>query len=258
VSPDEAPLAAVTGAASGVGYAVTATLLRMGWAVAAIDRAPIPDELAAIAPDRLLPLACDLRDPEAIRSTFAEVGVRFSGMKALICCAGVLLVAPMDSMAVGEFDLIFDVNTRAPWLCTQAALPLLRLRTSAADPARIIIVSSLGAVRPKVGVGIYSASKAAVSQMVRTLAVELARDHLLVNAIEPGSMDTPMRRAARAKVVGGGYQPSSVPPLGRAVEPQDVANAVKLLLSADAAFITGIALVVDGGANAAYQPGSGA
>ena len=249
------PVAAVTGAASGVGYVVTAALLRRGWAVAAIDMSPIPDDLAAS--DQLLPLQCDLRDPGAIRAAFGAVQQRFGRLQALICCAGVLRVAPMDSMTVEEFDLIFDVNTRAPWLCTQAALPLLRPHATAEQPARVVIVSSLGAVRPKVGVGIYSASKAAASQMVRTLAVELARDYVLVNAIEPGSMDTPMRRNARAKVTAGGYQPSAVPPLGRAVEPSDIANVVTLLLSPEAAFLTGIAVPVDGGANAAYMPGQG-
>lgn len=250
-----APVVAITGAASGVGHAVTVELLRRGWTVAAIDVSPMPGDLAA--PDRILPLQCDLRDPSAIRAAFAAVEQRFGRLRALVCCAGVLRVAPMDSMAVEEFDLIFDVNARAPWLCTQASLPLLRPDATAEQPARVVIVSSLGAVRPKVGVGIYSASKAAVSQMVRTLAVELARDHVLVNAIEPGSMDTPMRRNARAKVVAGGYQPSAVPPLGRAVEPSDIANVVTLLLSPEAAFLTGIAVPVDGGANAAYMPGQG-
>ena len=248
-------VAAVTGAASGVGHAVCKALLRRGWAVAAIDVSPIPDDLTAS--DQLLPLHCDLRDPAAIQVAFGAIQQSFGRLDALVCCAGVLRVAPMDSMTVEEFDLIFDVNTRAPWLCVQAALPLLRPGATAEHPARVVIVSSLGAVRPKVGVGIYSASKAAASQMVRTLAVELARDHVLVNAIEPGSMDTPMRRNARGKVAAGGYQPSAVPPLGRAVEPADVANVTMLLLSPEAAFLTGVALPVDGGANAAYMPGSG-
>ena len=224
--------------------------------MAAIDVAPIPDDPSAGA-DRLLRIGCDLRDPRSISETFEAIGTRFGELHAVVCCAGILRVAPMESMTVEDFDLIFAVNARAPWLCVQASLKLLRAAATVERPSRAIIVSSLGATRPKVGVGIYSASKAAVSQMVRTLAVELARDNVLVNAIEPGSMDTPMRRAARAKVVTGGYQPSSVPPLGRAVEPNDVANVVKLLLSPEAAFLTGISMTLDGGAGAAYQPGSG-
>ncbi len=253
-------VAAVTGAASGVGYAVTAALLKQGWAVAAIDVMAIPGDLKAFGrdgADQLLPLKCDLREPASIRGAFDAIGGRFGMLHAIVCCAGILRVAPMESMSVDEFDLIFDVNTRAPWLCVQSGLKLLRATATADRPSRVIIVSSLGATRPKVGVGIYSASKAAVSQMVRTLGVELARDHVLVNAIEPGSMDTPMRRAARSKVVAGGYQPSTVPPLGRAVEPNDVANVVKMLLSPEAAFITGISVTLDGGAGAAYQPGAG-
>lgn len=260
MSDSEIRVVAVTGAASGVGHAVTSALLRQGWAVAAIDVAAIPNDLADVSPNAgelLIKLRCDLRSPASIVAAFAEIGVRHAELHAIVCCAGVLRVAPMDSMSVEDFDLIFDVNTRAPWLCVQAALKLLRATATAEQPTRAIIVSSLGATRPKVGVGIYSASKAAVSQMVRTLAVELARDHVLVNAIEPGSMDTAMRRAARAKVTAGGYQPSAVPPLGRAVEPNDVANVVKLLLSPEASFVTGISMTLDGGAGAAYQPGSG-
>lgn len=249
---------AITGAASGIGQAAAQRLLQAGWTVFGLDMAQ--DRLDAVArtfatyQDRFKPVRCDVADATRVVAAFAEIGFVTPALNALICCAGVLRTGLMADMPVEEFDRVFGVNTRGTWLCAREALPLLRHAAQPDDPARVVLLSSVAALRPKIVSGAYAASKAAVSQLCRVMAAEWAPLGVLVNALAPGTVDTPMVRAVADPGVGKGYRPSGVSPVGRIAEADDVVDVMMFLLSDGARYVTGTTIPVDGGTQAAFVP----
>jgi NAD(P)-dependent dehydrogenase (short-subunit alcohol dehydrogenase family) len=238
--------AVVTGAASGIGACVTDMLLAAGWRVYGLDL----NTSGLAKHDRLEPLPCDVRDAAQVAAAFADI----KRLNALIPCAGILRTGPIAEAEVEDFDIVFDVNMRGSWLCAKYAMPALKDAAAAGELARIVFLSSIASIRPKVNGGIYAASKAAVSQMTKVLAVECAEHGVLVNALAPATVDTPMVRPALGGNAGS-YVPSGVSPLGRIAQPEDVARMVRVLLGEDTAYITGAIIPVDGGTSAAFVPG---
>jgi NAD(P)-dependent dehydrogenase (short-subunit alcohol dehydrogenase family) len=238
---------AITGAASGIGKAAARRLASQDWEVFALDIAPV-----SAAPN-VIPLACDVADAASVQTAFARVAARTARLDALICCAGILRIGPLADMAVEEFDRVFAVNTRGTWLCAKAAFPLLK----AAAPSRAIFLSSVAALRPKISSGAYAASKAAVSQLTRVIGVEWAEHGILVNALAPATVDTPMVQAVSDPAKAGKYRTSGTSPLGRIATPDDVVDVMLFLLSDAARYITGTTIPVDGGTQAAYVPPQG-
>jgi NAD(P)-dependent dehydrogenase (short-subunit alcohol dehydrogenase family) len=250
--------AAVTGAASGIGQAACRRLLDAGWTVYGLDNAR--DRLLSVAndfscfQDRFRPLPCDVADAAQIASAFERIASVASGLNALVTCAGVLRTALMEDMTIEDFDLVLTVNTRGTFLCAQKALPLLRSGATADNPSRIVMLSSLAALRPKIVSGAYAASKAAVSQLCRVMAAEWAPSGVLVNALAPGTVDTPMVAAVADPAASKGYRPSGVSPVGRIAQPDDVVDVMMFLLSDGARYVTGTTIPVDGGTQAAFIP----
>lgn len=249
---------AITGAASGIGQAAARRLLQQGWTVFGLDVAKQPLDAVAAAfagyQDRFKPVLCDVADATRVVAAFAEIGFVTPSLNALICCAGVLRIAPLESMAVEDFDLIFNVNTRGTWLCAQQALPLLRRGATPENPSRVILLSSIAGLRPTVIGGAYAASKAAVSHLCRNMAAEWAPSGVLVNALAPGTVDTPMVRNVSETAKAQGYRPAGVSPVGRVAQPDDVVDVMTFLLSDAARYVTGTTIPVDGGTLAAFIP----
>lgn len=248
---------AVTGAASGIGQAAARRLLRLGWTVFGLDsaRAGLDVTAAELAADaRFKPILCDVTDASAVVAAFADIGFVAPALDALVCCAGVLRTGPLESMHVDDFDALFAVNTRGTWLCAKEALPLLRKAARPDDPARVVLLSSVAALRPKVSGGAYAASKAAVSQLCRVMAVEWAASGVLVNALAPGTVDTPMVRSVVSGGAAQGYRPSGISPVGRIAAADDVVDVIVFLLSDAARYVTGTTIPVDGGTQAAFVP----
>ena len=247
-------VAVVTGAASGIGRQCCRQLLDDGWQVFALDvSASALGEIDAElqSGDRLRLLPCDVRDADNVASVFSEIAQQAPFVDALICSAGILRTGPLMDMAIEDFDQLFAVNTRGAWLCTKAALPLLRQAASSQMPSRVVMLGSIAAIRPKIGGGAYAASKAALSRLVRVMAVELAQDNILVNAVAPGTVDIPMIASALAKP-GKTYKPSGRSPLGRVAEPADVVAVIRFLLQPASNYVTGTWIPVDGGTSAAF------
>ena len=242
--------AAITGSASGIGLAATRRLLAEGWTVHGLDRADQAEPSGGFKP-----VQCDVSDAASVAAAFIGIG---TPLNALICCAGVLRTGLMEDMSIEDFDLVLNINTRGTFLCAQKALPLLRAGVTPDNPSRVILLSSLAALRPKIVSGAYAASKAAVTQLTRVMAAEWAPSGVLVNALAPGTVDTPMVRAVSDPSASKGYRPSGVSPVGRIAQPEDVVDVMMFLLSDGARYLAGTTIPVDGGTGAAFIPmGSG-
>lgn len=248
--------AAVTGAASGIGRRTVERLLDAGWSVWALDvslDALTAQASALKAGARLQVLACDVTSAHSTRAAFAAVARHTPRLDALVCSAGVLRVGAMEDMAENDVDAMFDVNVKGPWQCVRSALPLLRHGATTEAPSRVVIVGSIGGVRPKAGAGFYAASKAAVHVVASVMAVELAPSGVTVNVVAPGTVDTPMIGAAVQAGADSGYRPSGESPLGRIAQPDDVAAVIEFFLGDSARYVNGTVLPVDGGTRAAHR-----
>jgi pteridine reductase len=223
-----ARVALVTGAGIRVGNAIARSLARQGWTVAAHYRTHRPRGFAVA-------LAEDLALADGPARLAAAFRARFARLDLLVNSAAAFEALPLEETDAAEFDAQMDLNARAPLLLTKALLPLLR-RSSGS----VVNVADVGGgMVPWRGFAAYAASKAALVRLTECLALELA-PRVRVNAVAPGAVlwadETP--RAARRRLI-------SRIPLGRAGTPSDVADAVRFL--ADAPFVTGAVLPVDGG-----------
>jgi NAD(P)-dependent dehydrogenase (short-subunit alcohol dehydrogenase family) len=241
-------VAVVTGAASGIGLDCANDLVARGWRVFGLDREFRGGEGEGDA------LECDVADSASVTAAFSKIAGMTKSIDALVCSAGIFRTGPLLEMAEKDFDDLFAVNTRGAWLCAKAALPLLKAAAKPEAPARIVFVASAAALRPKTGGGAYAASKAALVQITKVLAVEMAKQSILVNAIAPATVDTPMTQALAANAAANGYKLSGTSPLGRVATPGDVSSVIRFLLGDDSAYLAGAVIPIDGGTTAAFDP----
>jgi NAD(P)-dependent dehydrogenase (short-subunit alcohol dehydrogenase family) len=249
----EGRTAAVTGAGSGNGKAIAETLLAEGARVAVLDIAP--ESLKELTSDYpgAFPVTVDVSEPGSVRDAIDAIEQEFGRLDLLVNNAGIVRSSNFADLPLEEWNEVFAVNSTGPFLMSQAALPLLRAgatgRGEQATSAIVnitsveahIVISSSG--HPQVH---YNASKGALLQLTRALAVECAGDRVRVNAVAPGFIETPFTRG----VLGNADVKSWLlerTPLGRVGQPEDVANAVSFLGSDKASWVTGATLFVDGG-----------
>ncbi|WP_125130013.1 SDR family oxidoreductase [Microbacterium sp. 10M-3C3] len=245
----EGRFAAVTGAASGNGRAIAEKLLADGATLAAIDLNP--DALESVFGDRpeILQVQADVADQQSVKAGFEQIADAFGRLDILVNNAGIVKFGTFEELSQAEWDQVFAVNSTGPFLVSQAAYPLLR--AGDADHTRAIVnitsveahivISSSG--HPQIH---YNASKGALLQLTRALAVEAAAAGIRVNAVAPGFIETPFTAEALAKDEVRDWLLERTP-LGRIGKPEDVANGVAFLASDEASWITGSTLFVDGG-----------
>lgn len=244
--------AVVTGAGSGIGKECVQTLLAERWNVFALDIREVDRDslLTADYAGKCTSLQCDVSDSSSVERAFARIAEQTDELNALICCAGILRAASLETMTNEAFDAVFSVNVRGSWLCAKIGIPFLERAAQSSGPTRIIFVSSTAALRPKVGAGAYSASKAALGNLTRSFAAEVASRGILVNAVAPGAVDTPLWDTLDPASVGG-YKPGGLSPIGRMAKPRDIVAVIKFLLSSNSDYVAGAIIPVDAATSAA-------
>jgi NAD(P)-dependent dehydrogenase (short-subunit alcohol dehydrogenase family) len=234
-------LAVVTGAASGMGLATARALRERGTAVVGVDLADGP------APW----VQGDVADQDTWDRVAAECEER-GGADCLVACAADLVVAPFLETSVEDFRRLFDINVLGVVRGMRTLMPAMLERRSGA----IAVICSVNSLFVEDALSAYSTSKGALLQLVRSAALEHARDGLQINAVCPGIIDTPLLQrhfdllddpaAARAAA-------ARRTPAGRILSPEEIAETICFLVGDGASAISGAAVVVDGGLTTAYD-----
>lgn len=241
-------VAAVTGAASGIGRATAVYLASEGAQVVLLDRdlnaaEAVVDEITASG-GRAAPIQVDVADESSVERAIAQTTGVFGGLDYLLLCAGIstLFGKAVDEITAGQWDHEFGVNVRGQWLPVKFALPALRASSRGAAIAIVASDSALFAAPLNTA---YEASKGAVLMLTKALAVDLLDDDIRVNCVCPSVVDTPQSRGALG-VAEGGYAEADFP----VHTPEDIARYLTLLISPVTRTINGHPLVADFGYSA--------
>ncbi len=239
-------VALVTGVASGIGAATAALLAKREWHVIGIDRVR-----SETVPGVHQYFQIDVADEQAWDGVGREIQRIHDHIDTLVNNAAIQLCKPLVDTTTAEWDEVMAVNVRSVYLACRKLYPLLATRGGS-----VVNVSSVHAVATSTNIAAYAASKGAVTSLTRAMAIEFARDKVRVNAVLPGAVDTAMLRSGlgRGHVTGQDVD-EKLRELGRrhiagrVGDPQEIAEAVLFLADPErSSFITGAALVVDGGA----------
>lgn len=239
-------VALVTGGSAGIGRMIAEGLAAAGARVYICARNA--DKVAAVAKDiggDVVGIPADVSSIAGIEALVAELSGREGALHVLVNNAGTLSDAPIDDFSENDWDGVLDLNLKTPFFLLQKLLPLLRAGATAARPASVINIGSVGAL--KIGpreVYSYQASKGAIHWLTKSLAKNLASDNITVNAIAPGFFESDMTvitNDAMRKMV------ESMVPRGRTGIAEDMAGAAIYLASQAGSYVTGSVIPVEGG-----------
>ena len=243
-------VALLTGAGRGIGAATARRLASEGATVVISDVEITPaqevvDEIVATG-GRGRAIACDVTERHSVEAMFQESVSEFGTVDILVACAGILRDNLVHKMTDDDWDSVIDTHLKGTYLAAQAA----QRKMVEQQRGKMVFISSTSALGNR-GQTNYSAAKAGLQGMARTLAIELGRFNINVNAVAPGFVDTRMARAT-AERIGVDYETFKADtaadiPLGRIGTPEDVAAVITFLASDDARYVSGQTLYVRGG-----------
>ncbi|MFW0783898.1 SDR family NAD(P)-dependent oxidoreductase [Gordonia sp. CPCC 206044] len=236
--------AVVVGGASGIGLASARALSAEGYAVTIAD---VNGEAARVAVDEIggatQAIVMDVTDEESVANGFADL----DDLQVVVSCAGLTMPGALTELALEHWQTTIDV------CLTGSFLVLKHAGQRIVDGGSIVVISSLNARQPGTAMGAYCASKAGVTMLVEVAALELAPRGVRVNAVQPGVVDTPLT-AGLGLVPGLLDEYVENTPLGRGGQPDEIADMVAFLASSKAAWVTGAAFDVNGGAHLQRYP----
>ena len=239
--------ALITGGAKGIGLAISQELINDGWDVVITgrDATAIASAVAGLntGPGKAVGKVMDVRDRASIDEVFAEIRTEFDSLDSLINCAGVIIRDESEVLSEQDWNTVIDTDLSGVFKCSQAAYADL-----VKSPGATIV--NVGSIAGSVGIAGragYTAAKAGLEGLTRTLGLEWADRDIRVNAVAPGW--------TRTEMVAGGIKDGRLSeaaltariPQQRLAEPIEIAKVVKFLMSTDASYITGQTIVVDGG-----------
>lgn len=238
----------MSGASSGIGRATALRFAAEGWDVCVTARREkeLQELVHEMAPGQHLVVAGDYSELRTATSISEAITTKWNGLDCLVNCAGVSLAADAIEAPLEEWRRAFDIMVNGGVYLTRALVPLMK------DGGRVIHVTSIHGERAEAGTSGYAMAKAALNQYCRGLAVELAPRGILVNAIAPGFIDTPMSlKDGVSELEGEWFKQNYVDghhlPLRRAGQPEEIAGIAYFLAGPDATYITGQVITVDGG-----------
>jgi NAD(P)-dependent dehydrogenase (short-subunit alcohol dehydrogenase family) len=244
MSTEPHKVALVTGAARGIGLATAKRFLAEGWLVALldIDGENLQRAYDALAmPDVTLAIIGDVADPKTAANAMQAIAKRFGRLDALVNNAGIAIFKPILDVTYEDWSRVLAVNLTGPFLCTQAAAPLMRDTGGGA----IVNITSISGLRASTLRTAYGTSKAGLAHLTKQQAAELASLGIRVNAVAPGPVDTAMAKAVHTPEIRADYHDHM--PLNRYGLETELAEAIFFLCSERATYITGQVLAVDGG-----------
>jgi NAD(P)-dependent dehydrogenase (short-subunit alcohol dehydrogenase family) len=236
-------VAIVTGAAGGVGGAVTRQLVERGAKVVAVD---LSDDVAKLESDSVAAVAGDASDAQTAERAVATARERFGGLDVLVNNAAQIVYKGILDTSEEEWDRVLRVNVRSMFVQSRAAIPALIERGGGA----IVNTASISGVVGLPGQAAYCASKGAVVQLTRQLAVEFGPQQIRVNAVAPGAIETPFLMNLVNSVPDPEGLSAAIKaehPLQRWADPEEVARVIVFLASEGASFVNGTIMGVDGG-----------
>lgn len=246
---EQMPVAVVTGAASGIGFAVAEELLRRGAVVVIVDRDSSRVIEAARhlgCADRVTTICADMSEEADVEALFEQVRQEHQQVDVLVNNAGVQISGPIIDFSEADWDLLLGINPKSCFLAAKHATPLM----ASGGGGAIVNIASIAGIRGGPGQTAYSASKGAIIAFSRALANELAPLKIRVNCLAPGWVDTPFNEPAIENMGGRQSFDSMIfttVPLKRQGSTAEIAKAVTFLSLPDSSFMTGQTLVVDGG-----------
>lgn len=236
-------VALVTGAARGIGLATAKRFLADDWRVALldIDNATLDRTCAALPHDKIIAICADVADTAAVAGSVARIASELGRLDALVNNAGIAIFKPILDVTYEDWSRVLAVNLTGPFLCAQAAAPLMRDSGGGA----IVNITSISGLRASTLRTAYGTSKAGLAHLTQQQAIELASLGIRVNAVAPGPVDTAMAKAVHTPEIRAAYHDAI--PLNRYGLERELAEAIFFLCSERASYITGQTIAVDGG-----------
>lgn len=239
-------VAVVTGGARGIGLAIAQRFHKEHYYVIVLDRdkAALQYCKSQLRGKKYSFFRCDVSNPTQVQSVFNTIKERFTHINALVNNAGIAIFKPAEDVTFDDWSAVMATNLNGPFLCSQAAFSALLLAKGS-----IVNIASISGVRASTLRMAYGTSKAALMHLTKQQAVEYGNQGVRVNAVAPGPVDTEMAKLVHSADIRTSYKDAI--PLARYGSVEEIANVVCFLCSAEASYLNGQIVAVDGGFDAA-------